>query len=294
MPRRVLRACLTSMLLTVPGAVSSAAAQSLLVCGWDEVYALDLASMRKTFSWTAASAPELPENMRTKFRTTDECKPVSGDRVLITASSDGAALVERTTGRTVWWGACGNAHSAELLPGDRIVLACSVREGTGNRLALLDARHPEREVFSTALTSGHGVVWDATRERLWAIGLDVLRAYRLVDWDSATPSLALDSEFRLPDEGGHDLQAVPGSPDLVLSTHASVWRFDRDRRTFRPDPDLAGLHDVKSVSMHPGTGRLAYTKAEPPDWWTSRIRLRHPDGEVERNGERLYKIRWLP
>ena len=280
------------LLMAIPA--SPAAAQSLLVCGWDEVYQLDLATMRKTFSWTAAAAPELPEHMRARFRTTDDCKPVSGDRVLITASSDGAALVDRATGRAVWWGACGNAHSAELLPGDRIVLACSVREGSGNKLALFDARHPERELFGTALVSGHGAVWDAPRQRVWAIGLDVLRAYRLVDWESATPSLALDREFRLPDEGGHELQAVPGSPDLVLSTHASVWRFDRDRLAFRPDPDLAGRHDVKSVSVHPVSGRVAYTQADRPDWWTTRIRFRHPDGEVLREGERLYKIRWVP
>jgi hypothetical protein len=294
MSKRAVRLCLCLTLLTVACAVSPAAAQSLLVCGWDEVYQLDLASMRKTFSWTAASAPELPDHMRTKFRTTDDCKPVSGNRVLITASSDGAALVDRTTGRTMWWGACGNAHSAELLPGDRLVLACSVREGTGNKLALFDVRSPERELFGTGLVSGHGVVWDARRERLWAIGLDVLRAYRLVEWDSETPALALDREFRLPDTGGHELQAVPGSPDLVLSTHASVWRFDRDRSTFRPDPDLAGLHDVKSVSVHPGSGRVAYTRADSPDWWTTRIGFRQPDGEVVRDGERLYKVRWVP
>lgn len=295
MPVRRLRPCLlflafcAALLMAAP-----ASAQPLLVCGWDEVYELDSASMTKTFSWTAAGAAELPESFRVKFRTTDECKPVAGGRLLITASSDGAALVERATGRTLWWGQCGNAHSAELLPDDRIVLACSVREGTGNRLVLFDARTPERELFSTELISGHGVVWDASRARLWALGLTVLRAYRLVGWDGATPSLAMDAEYALPDEGGHELQAVPGTPDLVLSTHHGVWRFHRDTKTFRPDPDLAGLHDVKSVTVHPRSGRLAYTQAESPDWWTSRIRLRHPGGEIVRAGERLYKVRWVP
>lgn len=279
------------LLLTAP----RAGAQELLVCGWDEVYALDVGQApRKTWSWKAAERPELPESYRTKFRTTDECKPVSGGRVLITASSDGAALVERSSGRALWWGQCGNAHSAELLPDDRIVLACSVREGTGNKLAVFDARVPERELFSTPLTSGHGVVWDAARERVWAIGLTVLRAYRLKDWTSATPSLELAAEHALPDEGGHELQAVPGSPDLILSTHAGVWRFDRDSGAFRPDPDLKGRHDVKSVTVHPSTGQLAFTEAEAPNWWTSHVRFRRPDRDVARVGERLYKVRWVP
>lgn len=303
------------VLLVAVWCVSPASAQSMLVCGWDEVYELELAgddppearpqrapsqqprrdhAHRKRWSWKAAEAQDLPAAYRTMFRTTDDCKPVSGGRVLITASSDGAALVDRATGRTQWWGACGNAHSAELLPRDRLVLACSIREGTGNKLAVFDARTPERELFATELVSGHGAVWDAARERLWAIGLTVLRAYRLKDWASETPSLVLDAEFRLPDEGGHELQAVPGSADLVLSTHASVWRFDRDARTFRPDPDLRDRHDVKSVSIHPVTGRMAFTQAEAPNWWTSRIRLLHPDDEVVREGERLYKVRWVP
>ena len=56
---------------------------------------------------------------------------------------------------------------------------------------------------------------------------------------------------------------------------------------------LRGIHHVKSAVIHPTTGRLAYTEAETPEWWTSRIRFRHPDGEVHLPGERLYKIRWV-
>jgi len=277
------------------GAVSPTSAQSLLVCGWDEVFELDVSyAPRKTWSWKAHDRPELPSSYRDKFRTTDECKAVAGGRVLITASSDGAALVERATGKTLWWGACGNTHSAELLPGDRIVLACSVREGTGNRLALFDAREPALEIASTELFSGHGVVWDASRSLLWALGERQLRAYRLKDWDTPRPSLALEAGYPLPDVGGHELGAVAGSPHLVVSTHAGVWRFDRDRHTFAPDPDLGGVLDIKSAVIHPTTGRLAYTQAEPPDWWTSHIRFRHPDGDVHLPGERLYKVRWVP
>jgi hypothetical protein len=272
-----------------------AAAQSLVACGWDEVFILDISGApAKTWRWKASEAAELPAAYRDKFRTTDDCKPVDGNRVLITASSDGAALVDRATRRTLWWAQCGNAHSAELLPGDRVVLACSVREGTGNRLALFDAATPEHELFSTPLVSAHGVVWDAARERLWALGLRELHSYRLRDWDSASPSLELDMRYALPDEGGHELSAVPGTAHLIVSTHAGVWRFDRDLRTFRPDPDLRGRHDIKSAVIHPTTRRLAYTEAERPQWWTRRIRFARPEGEVVLEGERLYKVRWVP
>jgi hypothetical protein len=280
--------------LMLLGACGSATAQELLVCGWDEVFVLDVsAAPKKVWTWKASDRPELPAAYRTRFRTTDECKPVAGNRVLITASSDGAALVDRSTGEARWWGACGNAHSAELLPGERIVLACSVREGTGNKLSVFDVRVPEQELFSTELLSGHGAVWDAQRQVLWAIGMHELRAYTLVDWDTPRPSLALKASHKLPDESGHELMAVPNSSRLVLSTHASVWTFDRDTMTFAADGDLHGLRDVKSVAIHPATGRTAYVQADPPEWWSSRIRLLHPDRTITLEGERLYKIRWV-
>ena len=281
-------------LLALAVSASPSTAQSLMVCGWDEVFVLDVSSApRKVWSWKALDRPELPPAYRTKFRTTDDCKPVSGDRVLVTASSDGAALVERATGRTIWWGACGNTHSAELLPGDRIVLACSTREGTGNKLSLFDASESERELFATELFSGHGVVWDETRARLWALGEKELRSYRLEAWQTDRPSLVLDHRYPLPDVGGHELSAVPRSVHLMVSTHAGVWRFDRDTHQFVPDPDLGGLHDVKSAVIDAATGRLAFTQAEPPEWWTSHIRFRHPDRDVHLPGERLYKVRWV-
>ena len=68
----------------------------------------------------------------------------------------------------------------------------------------------------------------------------------------------------------------------------------RGRGTFVADPDLKDVHDVKSATIHAPTGRLAYTQADAPNWWTSRIRLRHPGGEIVRAGERLYKVRWVP
>src|SRR5262245_11197645 len=100
----------------------------LIVCGGDELYILDLASAppRKVWSWRAAGRTELPGKMRDKFKTIDECKPIEeGRRILITASSDGAAVIDRPTGRAEFWAAVPNAHSIELLPNQRVVVAAS-------------------------------------------------------------------------------------------------------------------------------------------------------------------------
>jgi hypothetical protein len=108
-------------------------------------------------------------------------------------------------------------------------------------------------------------------------------------------SQGVDVEGRRPaGTAGHELSVVPGSQELLVSTEGGVWRFDRASTTFRPDPDLHGLHHVKSAVLHPATGRLAYTQADTPEWWTTRIRFRRPDEIVTLDGEHIYKVRWLP
>jgi len=78
-----------------------AAPSQLVVCGTEELFILDVsaATPQKVWSWRAADRPELPVSMRQKFKTIAECKPTDGGaRILVAASSNGAAVVERETG----------------------------------------------------------------------------------------------------------------------------------------------------------------------------------------------------
>lgn len=273
-------------------------AQTLIVCGWDEVFVIDIAKaeqgdMTKLWSWRAKDHPELPATLANAFRTTDDCKPVhGGTKILISSSSGGCALVDYPAGKVTWYASVPNAHSIELLPGHRIIAAASTH-AKGNRLMLFDLAKPDHLVWETPLHSAHGVIWDESRQWVWALGFDELRCYELQDWNSATPALKLLASHRLPDDGGHDLLAVPGSDDLVLSTHKHVHLFDREKKTFRPHPELGDLPSVKCVSPHPDTGRVAYLRGEGKNWWTSSIRLLNPDGEIHLPGEKMYKARWL-
>ncbi len=278
--------------------VTGAEAAEMLVCGWDEVMILDLAKDAENppvvWRWSAAQAVELPEVYKTKFRTTDDCKAVAGNRILITASSDGVALVDRATKKTSFYGQCANAHSAELLPGERIAVACSVREKGGNRLAVFDAKTPEREIFSTELYSGHGVVWDEERKTLWALSGRDLRAYSLDRWESETPALRLVQSFPLPTGGGHELLPIPGTADLAVTTVRDVYRFNRERQEFSPHSVLQGQPNIKSLSYQGPDGPVVYTQAEKPNWWTDKIRMLQPSTTIVRPGEKIYKVRWIP
>ena len=211
--------------------------QELIVCGWDEVFILDTSHRKnglpqKIWSWKAKDRIELPEYMRSRFGTTDECKPVNGgNNILITSSGGGVALIERESGEVVFYAGTPNAHSADLLPGGRVVVAASHASG-GDRLIIYDLYKSDRELHSDELPWGHGVVWDETRQILWALSDEDIRSYRLENWDTPHPSLLKTFSIKLPDTSGHDMIPVGDSAFLAVSTWKHCWLFDRDRREF--------------------------------------------------------------
>ena len=274
-------------------------ANELILCGWDEVFILKMSpdsedTPEKVWSWKAGRRPELPDSMKPRFRTTDECKPVdNGAKILITSSSDGVALVERATGKVLFYGVAHNAHSAELLPANRLAAAASHRPGgNGDRLIVFDLNVPGKELCSAELPWGHGVVWDEKRQVLWALSGEDIRVFQLEDWETTNPSLRKTATIALPEGGGHDLYAVPGVDWLAVSTGAHCWLFDCDKRSFEPHPDLADKARVKSISVDPSTGRLAWVEAEGENWWAERVHFLHPGHTLFLPGEHLYKARW--
>ena len=158
---------------------------------------------------------------------------------------------------------------------------------------MFDLARSDLPLSDVALPSAHGVVWDEQRHRLWALGLDELRSYELKDWETDQPSLNWLASHPLPDGDGHDLQAVPGGNDLVVTTGRGVHLFDRERGEFRPHPDLGTRAGVKCVSIHPATGRLVFVQSEGEHWWSDKLRFLAPAGELQLKSERLYKARWF-
>ena len=269
----------------------------LLLCGRDEVFELevpiqDQSAIQKVWSWRAKQCAEIPETIRTQFETTDECKPVSENRCLVTSSGGGCAWIDRATGKALWFASVPNAHSIEMLPGNRVVVASSVAK-EGNRLVLFDLAIPNAPLWHTALTSAHGLVWDDAKQKLWAIGMDSLECYTLKDWDTSKPMMERITTVPLPSQGGHDLQPVPMTDDLVLSTHQHVYLFDRENQQFRPHPDLHDKQDVKCVSIRNADGNTVWLQGSEGAWWTDTLNFLSPTQQQSLANETLYKARWL-
>lgn len=279
------------ILAMVLGSPLVTAADRLLLCGGAEVFMVEPDAAAKVWSWRAKDHPEFPADLAKSFATTDDCKPVDGGkRILISSSSGGCALVERESGKPIWWVKVRNAHSIEALPGGRIIVASSVG---GDKLLLFDSATGDRVLWETPLPSAHGVVWDAARQRLYALGFKELRSYAPVNWDTATPALELKQTIPLPDDDGHDLSPVPGSADLVFTTDRHVWLFDRDQAAIRPHPEFKDRPGVKCVSVHPVTGRILLIQSGGGHWWCDTAEFLQPPAKVAFAGETLYKGRWL-
>jgi hypothetical protein len=134
------------------------------------------------------------------------------------------------------------------------------------------------------------VVWVPGRERLYVLGYDELRAYSLKNWDTASPSLALEETWRIPLEDGHDLSLLSGD-ELLLSAHKGVCVFRIPTGQFVPVAPLKAVPDVKSVNFRQKAGNgIVYTKAEE-SWWTHHIYFMNPHKTLHIPDLRLYKTR---
>ena len=265
------------------------------VCGDGIVRIIDMAGsdstdIKEVWRWDKDDPQvNLPEGYDILMRNLDECKFVDNNtKMLLTASGDGMMLLDIETKDILCYAHVPMAHSADLLPGNRIAVALSTHK-LGNALEIYDIDTPEEVVFRDSLYSGHGVVWNGKRQRLYALGYKELREYELVDWNTDRPSLRQVKMWEIPMNSGHDLSPVDDNRMLV-SAHEGVMWFDIDKEEFSPFEPLCDVENVKSVNYDPETQKLVYTKAEI-SWWTHHIYQENPNKVVTMDSLKVYKVR---
>jgi hypothetical protein len=256
---------------------------NLIYCGADAVHLISPGTGTTNWTWRAADSSEIPENVRPLFRSTDDCKPF-GDYLLITSSSGGVALIQRTDKRCAFYTRAANAHSACLLPGMRIAVAASTG---GDALLVFDRRTSGVDappLLSLPLKGAHGVIWDGQQEQCWALGSDELLK---LDRD-----LEVQKRYDLPTPGGHDLSFSHNTNTLYVTSNEAVYQFNRLTEQFIPVPNLGALAKVKSVDQHPQTSEIVFHQAGPETWWSDTIRFLSPTNNLVLPGQRIYKVRW--
>lgn len=287
-----------SMLLSAGCDRSKPGTEEILVCGDRTVLILDGnrsqgEDLSIRWQWEVDEiASIVPASIRDSFSNVDECKFVDGGRnVLITCGAGGVALIDRASRQCLFYACCPLSHSADLLPGGRVVVALSVHP-RGNAVELFDITRPSEPLFRDTLYSGHGSVWLEARQRYYALGSDELREYSLQDWDTPAPKLKRERSWMIPVVSGHDLSAA-SDHQLLVSGHEGVVLFDIDREEFHPFEPLEQTPHVKAVNYDPATGRLLYTKAEQ-EWWTHNVYGENPTRTITIPWLNIYKARTFP
>lgn len=265
-------------------------------CGDDQVRELRIGAdgTVETWRWTAREATDLPADFRERLLAhIDECKPVDqGRAILVTASTGGAVLIDRASGRVTFRARVPMAHSADLLPGGWIAVALSIAP-QGDRLQLYGRQRSEQVVQALPLPSGHGTVWDAKRRRLFALSHDLVQAFRLAGTGRAA-RVRETARWTLPGRrDGHDLSPA-GDGRYYVTTDDGAWRFDPDDGSFTRYAPLNPALRVKAVSAT--RDRIAWVQAEDK-WWASGFTVMAADGSGRRrialDGIHLYKVRWV-
>ncbi len=249
------------------------------------------------WEWDSKTAPELNDAQRRSFGAISECKPAFGtDCVLIAASGGGVALVRVADKKVLFYGfAGGNTHSAALFPDGNVVAASS----TGGYLSLFAT--PENMLtdgFQDAsplvkkipLKDAHGVVWDAKRKTLWALGGYEIVGYEYVG-TKENPDLKeiYRAELQGAAIGGHDLYPAPGY-DALTTTGKGVSVFDPTTREFT---EVSKMRSVKSLSVSPEG--LTLMQRAVVEWWSETIIFGDAQDSAvgTYSGAKFYKARWF-
>jgi hypothetical protein len=177
-------------------------------------------------------------------------------------------------------------HSIEYLPSGLVAVASSGGSDTSKgfiRVYSTDSKNGNG--FAEAkLTSAHAVLWDETREILWAMGSSQILAYE-IGTDSAVPSMKKIEAYGCKDmKGGHDLSAICGNDDQVWVGGSIIRVFDKT--TCKLLNNYAGSNQidagkVKCICSFPdGTAARTVATGVYADHNTDRFNLYEFSGSV--------------
>ena len=175
-----------------------------------------------------------------------------GDVALAVCGNTYGCMISYPEGKMIWRteAAASNPHSIELMPNGVIAIASS--SGGEVRFFNTDKNISRTADASVQLEDAHGVLWDAEREVLWAIGRKVLTAYRVTLADGKV-TVTEEGSLRatIPSDWSHDLAPVYGNKnELWVTTSSHVYRFDKTTKSFTVNyagRDSLDRADIKGV-----------------------------------------------
>ncbi|MBC9914288.1 DUF6528 family protein [Chitinophaga varians] len=195
---------------------------------------------------------------------------------VITATSGRLATIARytgtgTRGQKLWVMGFNDTtalHAMEILPDGNCVVASAGKEWPQGWIRIYSSSQPVPNHGANTqyyFPSAHAVLWDKTRQVLWALGNE-LRKYGYNTPKSGgtitNPKLELLKSYTgFTTPWGHDLSADVNNPDqLLFSTNGGTYIFHISTETFSDVPGAAQQTFVKGISSQPGQNTLVETR----------------------------------
>lgn len=245
--------------LTEVGAGESA--RKLIIAGGTRVRIISEAEARQVgdykaglqWEWNAATAASTLGQASNRMDHIDDAKLVDGGAKLLITSSYGWCVLLDVASKSVDFWATGltNAHSAALLPGGYIAVACS-----DGFVALYDRSRSNVQLAKVVLESAHGVVWNETKQRLYAVGGTSLMVLKVGTGTLVAEQIISTSSYVT---GCHDLSYVDEGRLLVAGKKMAF--YDVQTMKFTAVHAYDGVSGFKSANYNPETGELYYTYA---------------------------------
>ena len=181
-----------------------------------------------------------------KFRHSEKY----GNVVLTVCGNRYGCMISYPEGKVLWSteAAASNPHSIELMPNGIIAIASS--DGGEVRFFKTDERSSKTPDAKMTLRDAHGVLWDPEREVLWAIGANVLTAYRVTLDEDGAVAVTEDTSLKatIPNYGAHDLAPVYGNKnELWITTGSHVYRYNKTDKAFSLEYEGHEIVDIGGV-----------------------------------------------
>lgn len=201
--------------------------------------------------------------------------------ILFNSSSGYCGVASYPAAECLWEAELGGTspHSSEYLPNGMVAIASSGGSAEEKGfIRVYSAENKKDQRYAEKLLRGaHAVLWDETREILWAMGYSDIVAYEIGN-DPAAPTMTKIASYGCNDmKGGHDFSAICGDDDRVWVGGSFVGIFDKT--TGKIDKNYAGsaqisTSSVKCICSFPdGTAALTVATKVYADHDTDRFKL---------------------
>ena len=273
------------------GTKASDSGRALLACGSTKVYLIKTENIKHgelynkglKWSWDCTSIQGTCAGAKSSSHIDDVVICNDKKQILVTCSNNNGWCVLLEPDYSVdgkatllfWTNKSTNAHSAELLPGGYVAVACSTDGGDCIQLYKIGENNSVKSSYP--LSSAHGVVWNNATKRLYAVGGNNLQIYA---WDQDEGKLTLENTINTKSyaTGLHDISLVDDNTLIMGSSKCALYKIKENsfqQVTWFNDSRTAG---IKSLNYNPKTDELYYTYAVAAthegnyDWSTQTIR----------------------